>query len=244
MSAPARGSCTKTISPQNMTMKASSTYLLESQKTGGNRVHSQRAHTKPSLRVRSQGLPQQFFGFLELGSSCGHLPDGFWRPQFSSAALVGGAGSQALSCAGRVPRWPGAQGLLMPVACWVSDTARGSQFRCRRAGRRGQLPGLIRLKGGRFQNGRWPSPHVCGTRRSPKWLLPALRPQGELQLPPASPGDSLRPTGLASVIQKFRLSKFITESHLLPYKNPCRRNLTRRTAAFLPRSTSRAAHSH
>lgn len=49
MSAPARGSCTKTISPQNMTMKASSTYLLESQKTGGNRVHSQRAHTNPSL---------------------------------------------------------------------------------------------------------------------------------------------------------------------------------------------------
>ena len=94
-------------------------------------------------------------------------------------------------------------------ACRVSDTARGSQFRCRRAGRRGQwagrwgqwagrrgqLPGLMRFKGGRLQNGRWLSPRVCGTRRSPKRLLPVLRPQGELQLPPASPGDFLRPTG-------------------------------------------------
>ena len=95
------------------------------------------------------------------------------------------------------------------MACRVSDTARGSQFRCRRAGRRGQragrwgqwagrrgqLPGLMRFKGGRLQNGRWLSPRVCGTRRSPKRLLPALRPQGELQSPPASPGDSLRSTG-------------------------------------------------
>lgn len=113
-------------------------------------------------------------------------------------------------------QWPRAQGLLTQVPCRVSDTARGSQFRCRRAGRRGQwagrrgqwadrrgqragrrgqLPDLIRFKGGRLQNGRWLSPRVCGTRRSLKRLLPALRPQGELQLPPASPGDSLRPTG-------------------------------------------------
>ena len=83
----------------------------------------------------------------------------------------------------------------MQVACRVSDTSRGSQFRCRQGGRRGQVPGLIRFKGGRLQNGRWPSPHVCGIRRSPKLLLPVLRPQGELQLPPASPGDFLRPKG-------------------------------------------------
>lgn len=147
-------------------------------------------------------LPQQFFGFLELGSSCEwgmarslQLLDGSWSPEFSAAALVGRAGSQALSCAGRVPRWPVAQGVLMQVACRVSDTSRGSQFRCRQGGRWGQVPGLIRFKGGRLQNGRWPSPHVCGIRRSPKRLLPVLRPQGELQLPPASPGDFLRPTG-------------------------------------------------
>ena len=36
----------------------------------------------------------------------------------------------------------------------------------------------MRFKGGRLQNGRWLSPRVCGTRRSPKRLLPVLRPQG------------------------------------------------------------------
>ena len=108
---------------------------------------------------------------------------------------MGGAGSQALSCAGRVPRWLVAQGFLVQVACQVSDTARGSQFRRRQAGRWGQASGLILFKGGRLQNGRWPSPHVCGIRRSLKRLLSAVCPQGELQLPPASLGDSLRPSG-------------------------------------------------
>lgn len=56
MSAPAWGPCPRTISPQNMTMKASSTYLLESQKTGGNRVHSQEGTHKtfPDVRPRSE----------------------------------------------------------------------------------------------------------------------------------------------------------------------------------------------
>ena len=70
---------------------------------GQSRPRGHWAGAGPSVgRARSQGLPQQFFGFLELGSSCGHLPDGSWCPEFSAAALVGGAGSQALSCAGRV----------------------------------------------------------------------------------------------------------------------------------------------
>ena len=124
------------------------------------------------------------------------LLDGSWSPEFSAAALVGRSGSQALSCAGRVPRWLVAQGFLMQVACRVSDTSRGSQFRGRQAGRWGQVPGLIRFKGGRLQNGRWPSPHVCGIR-SPKRSLPVLRPQGELQLRPASPETFLdRQVGL------------------------------------------------
>lgn len=89
----------------------------------------------------------------------------------------------------------GCSGVPRAVARQVSDTARGSQFRCRQAGRWGQVSGLIHFKGGRLQNGCWPSPHVCGIRRSPKRLLSAVCPQGELQLPPTSLGDSLRPSG-------------------------------------------------
>lgn len=47
----------------------------------------------------------------------------------------------------------------------------------------------------RLQNGRWSSPHVCGISGDlQKRLYAAVCPQGD-QLPPASLGDSLRPSG-------------------------------------------------
>lgn len=52
LSAPARGSCTKTFSPQNMTMKTSSTYFCSPRRLGGNRVHSERAYNKTLHDVR------------------------------------------------------------------------------------------------------------------------------------------------------------------------------------------------